>query len=83
MVAMVGDGTIDAGVSIAKLDRVAGTANTPGFSGDGGPAVDARLEGISGVALGPDGSLYLADSVNRRVRRVDPGLRARRRAQLL
>jgi len=44
----------------------------PGFSGDGGPATDALVENILGMALGPDGSLYFADVRNNRVRKVTP-----------
>ncbi len=51
-----------------RLATVAGTGE-PGFSGDGGPAVEARLSLPRGLALGPDG-LYLADSGNDRVRLV-------------
>jgi RHS repeat-associated protein len=40
--------------------------------GDGGPATQARLQTIHGLALGPDGSLYISDSAMFRVRRVDP-----------
>jgi glucose/arabinose dehydrogenase len=45
-----------------------------GFSGDGGPAVDAKLD-LSyggGLAFAPDGTLYIADSGNWRVRAVSP-----------
>jgi len=42
------------------------------FSGDGGPALQARLSHPGGVALGPDGSLYIGDSCNQRVRKVTP-----------
>ncbi len=49
----------------------AGTGK-PGFSGDGGPALRAELNAPSGLALGPDGSLYIADARNGRVRRVTP-----------
>lgn len=48
---------------------VAGTG-TLGFSGDGGPAVTATLANVADVAVGGDGSLYIADFFNRRVRRV-------------
>lgn len=41
-----------------------------GFSGDGGPAVDARLNSPLGMAFAPDGSYYIADSGNHRIRRV-------------
>ena len=50
---------------------VAGTGS-PGFSGDGGLAVDAELHGPRGVALGNDGSLFISDQENFRVRRVFP-----------
>jgi RHS repeat-associated protein len=53
------------------ITTVAGTG-TAGFLGDGGPAVDARLHTPEGVAVGPDGALYIADAGNGRVRRVGP-----------
>ncbi|PZS04571.1 MAG: hypothetical protein DLM69_01740 [Candidatus Chloroheliales bacterium] len=48
---------------------VAGTS-TPGYSGDGGPASQAQLSIPQGLAVGPDGSLYIADRDNYRVRKV-------------
>ena len=43
-----------------------------GFSGDGGPAIDALLNLPFGVAAGTAGNLYIADTNNRRVRKVSP-----------
>lgn len=43
------------------------------FSGDGGPAVRARLSQPTALAVAPDGSLYIADSGNHRIRRVSLG----------
>lgn len=42
-----------------------------GMSGDGGPAIEAEMNRPTAVALDSEGNLYIADSLNRRVRRVD------------
>jgi len=58
--------------SANNVSRVAGTGSS-GFSGDGGPATAARIGYYpQGVAVGPDGSLYIGDSNNHRIRRVAP-----------
>ena len=52
------------------ITTVAGTG-TAGFSGDGGPALTADLNQPGGVAVDSAGNLYIADSSNLRVRKVD------------
>jgi sugar lactone lactonase YvrE len=52
-----------------SITTVVGTG-TAGYSGDGGPATAAKLRLSKGVALGPDGTLYIADTSNSRVRKV-------------
>ncbi len=61
-------------LKIGANGSVTATAGTgvAGFSGDGGPATAGQLDGPVGVALGPDGSVYISDSLNNRVRKVAP-----------
>ena len=59
---------VDAATKV--ITTVAGDGAS-GFSGDGGPATRARLRRPGGVAVDASGNLFIADTVNHRVRRVD------------
>jgi sugar lactone lactonase YvrE len=54
-----------------KLTVVAGSG-VPGFSGDGGPAVSAQINGPMGMVLDGLGNLYFADNGNNRIRQITP-----------
>lgn len=53
-----------------RLMRVAGTGET-GYSGDGGPALAAKFNGPKGIAYSSDRSLFIVDTENHVIRRVD------------
>ncbi len=57
-------------ITTGIISTVAGTG-VRGFSGDGGPATSARLRSPASVALDVAGNLFIADSANQRIRRVD------------
>jgi sugar lactone lactonase YvrE len=59
---------VDAATGV--ITTVAGGGPTTSH-GDGGPATSAWLYHPHDVAIGPDGDLYIADSSNQRIRRVD------------
>jgi DNA-binding beta-propeller fold protein YncE len=52
------------------LHHVAGTGRS-GRSGDGGPARDAQLNGPKGIAVDRNGHIFVADSENNAIRRID------------
>jgi len=54
------------------IRRFAGTG-TAGNTGDGGAAVAAQLGNITGIYPAADGSVYITDSSNNRIRKVSPG----------
>lgn len=55
---------------LGMITTVAGTG-VQVFSGDGGPAASASLDSPGGLALNARGDLFIADTHNHRVRRVD------------
>jgi len=65
------------GHRVRKIDAkgtvttVAGTGEK-GAAGDGGPALKATFDGMHNLVVGPDGSIYVADTWNSRVRKIDP-----------
>jgi sugar lactone lactonase YvrE len=52
------------------ITTFAGKTGTPDFTGDGGPATGAKLNGPYGVALDLSGNLYIADYQNDVVRKI-------------
>ena len=55
----------------AGLIRHRAGTGKKGFGGNGGPAREATLSGPKGIAVAPDGSIYLADTESHSVRRID------------
>ena len=64
---------------VRKINAATGIITTvagcglSGFAGDGGPAVNARLNGPEGVFVTVGGDIYIADTCNERIRMVDAG----------
>ena len=52
------------------ISTIAGTGEK-GFSGDGGPAKQAQMNEPYGIVIDGAGNIYVADRLNRRVRRID------------
>ena len=57
-------------VQTGVVTTIAG-ATTPGFSGDGGPATEARFRDPTEIAIDRDGRLFILDFGNARIRRID------------
>jgi len=64
------------GHRVRKIDRkgilstVAGTGEK-GYAGDGGPAAKAQFNSMHSLAVTPQGDIYIADTWNNRVRKID------------
>ena len=54
------------------ITTIAGTGEA-GFAGDGGPAIQARMNQPYGIVIDGAGNIYIADRLNKRVRRIDAG----------
>ncbi|PRQ07877.1 NHL domain-containing protein [Enhygromyxa salina] len=63
------DGTLDAIAGAAD-----GVVGTVGDEGDGGPAVDALFIQLDGIAVTPDDTIYVSDSLANRVRKIEAGV---------
>ncbi len=61
-------------LTVAGVSRVVAGTGDQGFAGDGGPATAAMLNGPSGLAVSPDGTLYIADTGNQRIRAIAGGI---------
>jgi RHS repeat-associated protein len=58
-------------VDISGIITTAAGNGTPGYSGEGGPAVQASLNRPAAIAADRDGNIYIADTDNNRIRKVD------------
>ena len=65
------------GHSVWRLDLAAGTlhhvagSGTKGFAGDNGNPKQAQFNGPKGIALGPQGNIYVVDTENQTIRKID------------
>lgn len=58
-------------VKAGRIYHFAGTGEK-GYSGDGGPALQAKLSGPKGISCAEDGTVYIADTESHTIRRIDP-----------
>jgi sugar lactone lactonase YvrE len=63
---------IDLKADPPAIKTVAGTTQSKHYGGDGGPAVNAQLNTPQGLSVLTDGTLYISDSDNNVIRKVDP-----------
>jgi DNA-binding beta-propeller fold protein YncE len=69
-----GHGVWHLDLKAGTLHHVAGTGK-PGYSGDGGSAKRATFNGPKGIAVGPHGDLYVVDSENDAIRKIEHATR--------
>src|SRR5258708_376507 len=67
---------VDGRYTVLKLTR-SGTVSVIagagiGFAGDSGPATQARFNGVRGIAIDGGGNIFIADTLNQRVRKIAP-----------
>ncbi len=73
-----GDAYFTSGVFVSEIPSggavttIAGSGNSLGFGGDGGPATSAQLDSPSGIVVDSHGNWYIADTSNNRIRMVTP-----------
>ena len=60
-------------ITVGGAITVVAGSGTQGYSGDGGPATSAELNAPMSVAVARDGTLYIADAGNQRIRAVQGG----------
>lgn len=60
-------------VSVAGVISTAAGNGTEGYGGDNGPASSALLDTPTGVAVDASGNIYIADTLNNRIREVSGG----------
>jgi hypothetical protein len=71
-VAFVDANSVRALTTAGTVVCLAGCSHTAGFSGDGGAATAAKLKSPTGIAAAADGTLFVADTGNNRLRRISP-----------
>lgn len=54
-----------------SVSHIAGKGGKSGYTGDGGPALEADLAGPKGIAVDAQGNVYIADTESHTLRRID------------
>ncbi len=58
-------------MEVGTVTHIAGKGGKNGYTGDGGPALQADLAGPKGIAIDPQGNVYIADTESHTIRRID------------